>query len=149
MRAQEETGGAFDQSAFDQRVTEAVADNVRRQAEAGIDVVNDGEVGKPSFQGYVNQRLSGFEPRPPQGSVARRGPVDPDGRDAREFPDYYDYVLAHSPFENTIRMAPRVCVGPIRYVGQARVQRDIANLKSAMAQPTPSEGFLPSTSPSP
>jgi 5-methyltetrahydropteroyltriglutamate--homocysteine methyltransferase len=145
MRAQE-AGGAFDQSAFDQRVAEAVADNVRRQAEAGIDVVNDGEVGKPSFQGYVNQRLSGFEARPAQGSV-RRGPVDPNGRDAQQFPDYYDYVLAHSPFENTIRMAPRVCVAPVRYVGQARIERDIANLKSAMAKHNVVEGFLPSTSP--
>ncbi|MBV9602981.1 MAG: cobalamin-independent methionine synthase II family protein [Chloroflexi bacterium] len=149
MRAQEAgPPQAFDQSAFDQRVAEAVADNVRRQAEARIDVVNDGEVGKPSFAAYVNQRLSGFEPRPRQGAV-RRGPIDPNGRDARQFPDYYEYVLAHSPFENVIRMAPRVCVGPLRYVGQALVQRDIANLKSAMASHNFVEGFLPSTSPVP
>jgi hypothetical protein len=77
----------------------------------------------------------------------RRGPIDPDGRDARKFPDYYQYVLAHSPFENVIRMSPRVCVGPIQYVGQALVQRDIANLKSAMARHQFVEGFLPSTSP--
>ena len=72
MRARE-TGDAFDQPAFERRITEAVADNVRRQAEAGLDVVNDGEVGKPSFNAYVHQRLSGFDARPSQGSV-RRGP---------------------------------------------------------------------------
>ncbi|HEY2594313.1 MAG TPA: cobalamin-independent methionine synthase II family protein [Chloroflexota bacterium] len=145
MRARE-AGGAFDAAAFDQRITQAVAENVDREAQAGLDVVNDGEVGKPSFTAYVNQRLSGFEARPAQGSV-RRGPIDPDGRDARQFPDYYQYVLAHSPFENVIRMSPRVCVGPIQYVGQALVQRDIANLKSAMARHQFVEGFLPSTSP--
>ena len=56
--------------------------------EAGVDVVNDGEVGKPSFSAYVHQRLSGFEPRPADGNV-RRGPIDPNGRDAQLFPDYY------------------------------------------------------------
>jgi 5-methyltetrahydropteroyltriglutamate--homocysteine methyltransferase len=145
MRARE-TGDVFDQRAFEQRITAAVADNVRRQAEAGLDVVNDGEVGKPSFNAYVHQRLSGFEARAAQGSV-RRGPIDPNGRDAQQFPDYYAYVLAHSPFENVIRMAPRVCVGPVRYVGQSLVQRDITNLKSAMAGLKIVEGFLPSASP--
>ncbi|MBV9583235.1 MAG: cobalamin-independent methionine synthase II family protein [Chloroflexi bacterium] len=147
MRAQESgSNGTFDQSAFDTRITAAVADNVRHQSEVGLDVINDGEVGKPSFSAYVNQRLSGFEPRSRPDSV-RRGPIDPNGRDAHQFPDYYEYVLAHSPFENVIRMAPRVCVAPLRYVGQALVQRDIANLKSAMAGYHFVEGFLPSTSP--
>ncbi len=45
------------------------------------------------------------------------------------FPDYYDYVLAHSPFENAIRLAPQVCVGPIQYIGQALVERDIAEFE--------------------
>src|SRR5262249_18352068 len=103
--------------------------------------------GKPSFRGYVNQRLGGFEARPVEGGAPRGGPIDPDGRDARQFPDYYEYVLAHSPFENAIRLAPQVCVGPIRYVGQALVEGDIANLKSAMAHHQFVEGFLPSTSP--
>jgi len=146
MRARE-SGGALDAAAFERRITNAVAENVDREAQAGLDVVNDGEVGKPSFRGYVNQRLSGFEARQPAGDAQRGGPIDPDGRDARQFPDYYAYVLAHSPFENAIRLAPQVCVGPIQYVGQALVERDIANLKSAMARHQFVEGFLPSTSP--
>jgi 5-methyltetrahydropteroyltriglutamate--homocysteine methyltransferase len=149
MRAHE-AGRAVDQTAFEQRVREAVADNVRRQVEAGLDVVNDGEVGKPSFNAYVVERLSGFQPRPrPVHTEQTVGPVDPEGRDAQDFPDYYDYVLTHSPFENTIRMAPRVCVGPIRYVGQQLVQRDIANLKAALANLPVVEAFLPSASPIP
>jgi 5-methyltetrahydropteroyltriglutamate--homocysteine methyltransferase len=149
MRARE-TIGTFDQPAFEARVKEAVAENVRRQVAAGIDIVNDGEVGKPSFQAYVLERLTGFEVRPlPEGAPRPTGPIDPNGRDAQQFPDYYEYVLAHSPFENTIRMAPRVCVGPLRYVGQELVQRDIANLKAATAGLNVADAFLPSVSPIP
>jgi 5-methyltetrahydropteroyltriglutamate--homocysteine methyltransferase len=146
MRAQESAADAFDEADFEQRVAEAVAENVRHQAEAGLDVVNDGEVGKPSFMGYIHRRLTGFESRPSHDRPGR-GAVDPNGRDARQFPDYYEYFLSHSPFENVIRMSRRVCVGPVRYVGQTLVQRDIANLKSAMAGLNVVEGFLPSTSP--
>lgn len=149
MRARE-LGQPFDQATFEQRLKVAVAENVRKQAEAGIDIVNDGEVGKPSFSAYVMERLSGFEARPlPPVAPHPSGPIDPNGRDAKQFPDYYEYVLAHSPFENTIRMAPRVCVGPLRYVGQELVKRDIANLKAAMAEVDVVEGFLPSASPIP
>jgi 5-methyltetrahydropteroyltriglutamate--homocysteine methyltransferase len=149
MREQAGGGGSAD-AAFDQRVRDAVADNVRQQVDAGIDVVNDGEVGKPSFANYVFARLGGFEARPaPTGAAANRGPVDPDGRDAQEFPDYYAYVLAHSPFEHTIRVAPRACIGPITYVGQALVQRDIANLRAALADRPATDAFLPAASPVP
>jgi 5-methyltetrahydropteroyltriglutamate--homocysteine methyltransferase len=149
MRSRE-SGTPPDKPEFEQRVQEAVAENVRRQAEAGIDIVNDGEVGKPSFNAYVLERLSGFEVRLPSGGVPRStGPIDPNGRDAQLFPDYYEYVLAHSAFENTIRMAPRVCVGPVRYVGHQLVQRDIANLEAARAGLDVVEAFLPSASPLP
>src|SRR5579872_6827649 len=147
MRARE-SGQAFDQAAFEARVREAVADNVRREVEAGLDVVNDGEVGKPSFGGYVAERLGGFETRPAAQAGGRRlGPIHLDGRDAQQFPDYYAYVVSHSPFENTIRMAPRVCVAPLSYTGQALVQRDIANLKAALSDKQVAEAFLPSASP--
>jgi 5-methyltetrahydropteroyltriglutamate--homocysteine methyltransferase len=56
-------------------------------------------------------------------------------------------VLEHNPFLKTIRMAPRVCVAPIRYVGQKQLQRDIANLKKAMAAAGADEGFLPASAP--
>jgi 5-methyltetrahydropteroyltriglutamate--homocysteine methyltransferase len=147
---EKESGTPFDSAAFERRVCEAVEDNVRRQVAAGISVVNDGEVAKPSFASYVLERLSGFETRPSsEAGSSRRGPYHPGGRDAQQFPDYYAYVLAHSPFENTIRMAPRVCVGPVRYIGRQLVERDIANLKSALSHVQTDEAFLPSTSPVP
>lgn len=149
LRARE-SGRSIDSAAFEARLREAVGENVRHQADAGIDVVNDGEVGKPGFNTYILERLSGLEVRPPTGDGAPSlGPVDPHGRDAQEFPDYYAYVLAHSPFENTIRMAPRVCVGPVRYIGHELVRRDIANLKAALGDVQVAEAFLPSVSPLP
>jgi 5-methyltetrahydropteroyltriglutamate--homocysteine methyltransferase len=147
MRARE-SGHTGDQALFDQQVKEAVTDNVRKQAAADIAIVNDGECGKPSFNAYVLERLSGFEPRvPPGGLPASSGPIDRNGRDARMFPDYYAWVLDHNPFENVIRMAPRVCVAPITYVGQSQVERDIANLKAAAAGLPIEELFMPASSP--
>ncbi|HXR85669.1 MAG TPA: hypothetical protein VN728_01805, partial [Stellaceae bacterium] len=63
------------------------------------------------------------------------------------FPDFYKGVLENNPFLHTIRIAPRVCVAPIRYVGQEKLQRDIRNLKSAMAAAGADEGFMPSLAP--
>ena len=83
LRARE-NGDLFDRSAFELRLGDAVAENVRRQAQVGIDVVNDGEVGKPSFQAYVMERLSGFEAKPlPDGAQPATGPIDPNGKIGR------------------------------------------------------------------
>jgi len=80
--------------------------------------VTDGECSKPSFQHYIAERLDGFEARMPVGGLpVPTGPMGVGGRDAKLFPDYYRNVLENNPFKHTIRMAPRVCIGPIRYVG--------------------------------
>jgi 5-methyltetrahydropteroyltriglutamate--homocysteine methyltransferase len=121
---------------------------VRKQVEAGIDIVTDGEMSKPSFLQYLAERMDGFEPRVPK-SEAPPGPVDPNGRDARMFPDYYRWMLEHSPFANTIRVTPRVCVAPVKYVGRRFLERDIANLKRAMAAAGATEAFMPAASPIP
>lgn len=147
MRAKE-AGQPFDSVAYEAALTRHVADIVRKQVEAGIDVVTDGECSKPSFQGYVGERLDGFEARVPAGGMpVPTGPIGIDGRDATMFPDFYRGVLENNPFRHTIRVAPRVCVGPIRYIGQEKLQRDIRNLKSAMAAAGADEGFMPSMSP--
>jgi 5-methyltetrahydropteroyltriglutamate--homocysteine methyltransferase len=86
---------------------------------------------------------------PPGGLPVPTGPMGPDGRDAQMFPDFYKNVLEHNPFINTIRIAPRVCVGPIRYVGHRQLRRDIDNLKSAMAAAGATDGFLPAAAPIP
>jgi 5-methyltetrahydropteroyltriglutamate--homocysteine methyltransferase len=144
------SGRPYDAEAYEALLTRHVADIVRRQVEAGIDVVNDGECSKPSFQHYLAERLEGFEPRvPPGGLGVPTGPIGLDGEDARMFPDFYASVLKHNPFADVIRVAPRVCVGPIRYVGQEKIRRDIANLKRAMAAAGAEEGFLPASVPVP
>ena len=142
------TGQAYDSRAYEAALTRNVAEIVKKQVEAGIDVVTDGECSKPSFQHYVAERLEGFEPRMPAGGLpVPTGPMGVGGRDAQMFPDFYEGVLENNPFKHTIRMAPRVCVGSIRYVGQEKLQRDIRNLKSAMAAAGADEGFMPSLAP--
>jgi 5-methyltetrahydropteroyltriglutamate--homocysteine methyltransferase len=140
----------YDADAFHAALRPAVKDVVRKQVEAGIDVVNDGECSKPSFNNYLAERLGGFEARmPPGGLPVPTGPIGIDGRDATMFPDFYKNVLENNPFANTIRLPPRVCVGPIRYIGQEKIRRDIANLKAAMTASGADEGFLPAAAPIP
>jgi 5-methyltetrahydropteroyltriglutamate--homocysteine methyltransferase len=142
------TGQTYDGRAYEAALGKHVAEIVSKQVEAGIDVVTDGECSKPGFQHYVAERLEGFEARmPPGGLPVPTGPMGVGGRDAQMFPDFYRNVLENNPFKHTIRMAPRVCVGPIRYVGQAKLQRDIQNLKTAMAAVQADEGFMPSFAP--
>jgi 5-methyltetrahydropteroyltriglutamate--homocysteine methyltransferase len=143
-------GSRVDSKAFEAALTVNVAEIVRKQVQAGIDVVNDGECSKVSFNNYVAERLAGFEGRvPPGGLAAPTGPIGIGGRDFLQFRDYYEGVLQHNPFANVIRIPPQVCVGPVSYVGQAQVARDIDNLKRAMAAAGAEEGFLPALSPIP
>jgi 5-methyltetrahydropteroyltriglutamate--homocysteine methyltransferase len=141
-------GQSVDEKAYEAALTKNIAQIVKSQVEAGIDTVTDGECSKPSFQHYVAERLDGFEARMPAGGLpVPTGPMGVGGRDAQLFPDFYKGVLEHNPFVHTIRIAPRVCVGPIRYVGQAKLQRDIRNLKNAMEAARADEGFMPSLAP--
>ena len=142
-------GGSVDEAAYEKALARNVREIVRKQVEAGIDIVSDGECSKPSFMAYRAERIGGFEPRIPNGGMPAPGPVDPNGRDATLFPDYYRNVQEHSPFANTVRVAPRVCVAPIRYIGHKFLQRDLANLRQAMAEAGAEEGFMPSSSPIP
>ena len=128
------------------RQVEAV---VRRQVEAGIDVVTDGEMSKASFRSYIAERIAGFEARPPKGGTPVPSPIDFNGRDASMFADYYRTVREHNPFEHAVRVAPHVCVGPMKYVGRKFLERDIANLKRAMAAAGAREAFMPAASPLP
>lgn len=145
MRARA-SGGPYDPRAYDAALKKHVAAIVKRQVEAGIDVVNDGECGKTSFMNYVAERLGGFQGR---GVPSATGPINAEGRDAKRFPDYYEQVLKHNPFAHIVPVPPQVCVGNISYVGQEELRRDIANLKSAMAAAGAREGFLPASSPIP
>ena len=145
IRAHFTTGRPMDEALLARQV-EGI---VRRQVQAGIDIVTDGEMSKPGFFAYLAERMGGFAPREPKAQGRVVGPMDLDGRDAGMFPDYYQQFLVHSPFANTIRVAPRACVAKVEYVGRKFVERDIANLKRAMAAAGAAEGFMPSASPLP
>jgi 5-methyltetrahydropteroyltriglutamate--homocysteine methyltransferase len=142
-------GRRLDETAYEKALTRNVHDIVRKQVEAGIDVVSDGECSKPSFMAYRAERIGGFEPRVPKSGMPAPGPLDPNGRDATMFADYYRGVQEHSPFAHTVRVAPQVCVGPIKYIGQKFLERDLTNLRQAMAAGGAEEAFMPSSSPIP
>jgi 5-methyltetrahydropteroyltriglutamate--homocysteine methyltransferase len=131
----------FDLQAYDHCLTRSVADVVRRQAEAGIDVISDGEFGKSiSWSQYVLERLSGFKRRPvkPGGNPFQRG------ADRERFAEFYAELDAH---EEVATRTDSVCVGPINYIGQAELQRDIENFKAALKGVKVEEAFLPVAAP--
>ena len=131
----------FDLQTYDHCLTRSVADVVRRQAEAGIDVISDGEFGKSiSWSQYVLERLSGFERRAvkPGGNPFQRG------ADRERFAEFYAELDAH---EEVATRTDSVCVGPINYTGQAELQRDIENFKAALKGVNVEETFLPVAAP--
>jgi 5-methyltetrahydropteroyltriglutamate--homocysteine methyltransferase len=132
-------GEPYDENALHEAMQRSVRAVVRRQAEAGLDVIDDGEFGKPGFMHYVNQRLSGFEP-------VREAVPSPfaASRDYRDFPEYYAAQPA-SPAKKAPHMA---CTGPVSYTGHALLAADIANLKAALAAVQVEEAFMPAVSPS-
>jgi 5-methyltetrahydropteroyltriglutamate--homocysteine methyltransferase len=152
VRAQFEKTGRPDPRGtqeYEDNLRQSVFDIVDIQAKAGLDTVGDGECSKPSFRGYLSQRLAGFEPRIPADGIPVPGPVTANSADAKLFPDYYEGVKKNNPFANTIRVAPRVCIEKIEYVGHADLARDIKNLQDAMAQHQCDEGFMPAAGPIP
>ena len=134
VRAKEE-GKPIDEKAHAARLREAVADVVRKQFDLGIDIVDDGEYGKPSFVSYVNERLGGFEF---DREAPRQSPWA-DSREAKSFPEFYGdgHVAA--------RQNHMLCTAPVTYRGMAQLKIDIDNLKAALdgAQ----DAFMPAISP--
>jgi 5-methyltetrahydropteroyltriglutamate--homocysteine methyltransferase len=120
--------------ADDDTIRQAVAETVRKQVQAGIDVVSDGEVSKPSYSTYVTDRLTGFEE---QDAETRELPW------AREFPEYFTRLAG----QLKRAMTNPVCVGPVAYRDHTSVQRDIANLKEAISGTGAVEGFMTAASP--
>jgi 5-methyltetrahydropteroyltriglutamate--homocysteine methyltransferase len=130
----------YDPIALDARLRSAVAEVVRRQAECGIDCVNDGELSKTNFTDYVRWRIAGYEARPTSNS--RRLSIT--ARDERKFAGYFAANPRNRP--GGPATVP-VCVSDLRYVGQADVARDLANFKAALAGANVAGGFLPANTP--
>lgn len=129
-----ERGEEFDQREFDRVMRTAVSETVRLQVEAGIDIVSDGETSKISYATYVKDRYTGFE-----GDSPRNAPAD-----LKMFPGFLKR-LADSG--GTAQYSRPQCVGPIESRGQGELEKDIENLKSAMAEHGAGEGFMNAASP--
>jgi len=135
-------GKPYDEKAYRTCLTDSVAAVVERQAQAGIDVISDGEFGKSiSWSQYVLERLSGFERRPIKNEAAN--PFKR-GADRTHFPEFYAELDAH---DGVVTSIDAVCVGPIKYTGQAELQRDIDNFKAALKGVKVEEAFLPVAAP--
>ncbi len=129
-----EAGERGDRAAFDARVRAAVAEAVRRQTEAGIDVVNDGEQGKPGYATYIKDRVTGF------GGQSRVTTV---WAEARDFPEYWERRTG-----NTRSSFPRPCCdGPITWKDFPAVARDIEQLGSAVNGSGAADVFMSAASP--
>jgi len=163
-------GEKFDQAAFDRELKDAVADVVRHQKDAGVDLINDGELGHTmgwaydygSWWSYVVKRLSGVEvtntglwmttlaahtkaPLAPKDFIVGNWP---ERRDMTKFQEAYmdphsgcglpeQFMTNHSPLVK----------GPIKYIGQEAIKRDIDNLKAGLKAAGVKEGWMNSIAP--
>ena len=125
---------AYEQSAFDECMASSCAETVRRQVEAGIDIVSDGETSKISYATYVKDRYTGFS-----GDSPRNAPGD-----LKLFPGFLKRLADDG---GTPQYARPMCTGPVTSKGQDELNMDIANLKSAMAQHGATRGFMNAASP--
>jgi 5-methyltetrahydropteroyltriglutamate--homocysteine methyltransferase len=119
------------------RIRQAVADVVRKQAEIGIDIADDGEYSKPSFITYVRDRLEGINPI--EGVRASNWDKS---RDGLAFPDFYRKQMVAGTRQPNFGVT-----GPISYKGHALLKADLDNLKAALAATDIKEAFVPSISP--
>src|SRR5581483_1665998 len=141
-----DAGERTDEQAYQKCLKDSVAEVVRLQAQAGIDVVDDGEFGKStSWSLYILKRLSGFESRPFKpgaDSFAR-------GADRTLFKDFYDELEGGTDRTwSKVTRTDAICVAPVKYIGLDELNRDIANLKAALAGVKVEEAFLPVAAPS-
>jgi 5-methyltetrahydropteroyltriglutamate--homocysteine methyltransferase len=145
------SGQPLDEAQLAARVAEAVSAVVRQQAEVGLDVISDGEMGKTSFLAYAEERLTGFVPMTvnaadvPSSNVgsswARRLDTR---REWRAFREYYEEYL---PRAMPPAAPPSVCQGPIAYQGGALLQRELATFKAALEGINVGEAFVPAIAP--
>jgi 5-methyltetrahydropteroyltriglutamate--homocysteine methyltransferase len=134
-------GKPYDRAALATRARQSVAEVVQKQIECGVDIVNDGELGKSNFSRYTRERLSGFVKRP---ATPDFKPTSIFGRDLAEFPDYFN-----RGGRTSIGHHARVfyCVEPLKYVGHDEVKSDIDNLNAALQGKEVEESFLPAVAP--
>ena len=126
-----DAGTLSDGAAFEARVRRATKDIVTQQADAGVDIVNDGEQGKVGYSTYVRQRLTGFG-----GQSTLRGRSD-----------WADFPEAAARAEQRSTVARPACNGPIEWKDRAAVDKDTANLRAALDGAQVTEAFMTAASP--
>jgi 5-methyltetrahydropteroyltriglutamate--homocysteine methyltransferase len=126
-----DTGSVPDPAAFEARVRQAVADIVRAQRDAGVDIVNDGEQGKVGYSTYVRHRLTGFGGRSIPGLRA----------------DWADFPKAAARGERRSTVERPACDGPIEWKDRTAVGKDVANLRAAVTATPPTDAFMTAASP--
>jgi 5-methyltetrahydropteroyltriglutamate--homocysteine methyltransferase len=131
-------GKAVDEAAYAQRLRNAVRDTVRQQVGAGLDIVSDGEMGKPGFAHYIADRLTGFQ------GAATPQPFAP--RDVADFPEIARRLFTENGSEQARPPLPRND-GPIAYVGWDRLAAELDDFAAALANQPVAEAFLPAVSP--
>lgn len=135
-------GDPVDDATYEKRLSDAVAEIVRKQAESDVDIVTDGEMSKAGFFVYARERLAGFEPRTDQKYDLYR-------QEREAFPEYYEEYFARAMLGgNVAPVVPLYCVGPVSYVGEAELKRDLDNLRAAVDTVDCAGAFVPSTAPS-
>jgi 5-methyltetrahydropteroyltriglutamate--homocysteine methyltransferase len=134
LLVKKDQGEPYDKAELERETTEAVAAIVRRQAEAGVDIVDDGEMSKPGYSTYIADRLSGFAGHEPAKPRLDTGP----------HPNF-SAAIGRMTGDNIARRA--VCVGPIAWRDREPLHQDIANLKAAVAGVGVADVFMTSASP--
>jgi len=129
-----ERGEAFDQDTFDATMSKAVDETVARQVNSGVDIVSDGETSKISYATYVKDRYTGFG-----GDSPRNAPGD-----LKQFPGFLKRLAEEG---GTPQYARPMCVGEVKSKGQGELEKDISNLKAAMAKHGVEHGFMNAASP--
>ncbi len=134
MMTAAESGGGANAKEVQTRIRSAVAEVVRKQVQAGVDIVNDGETSKPSYSTYVKDRLTGFNGEADVMAIA----------DLADYPEYGERFARQGVLDILKRPA---CTGPITYKNLDAVNQDIADLKAAITESKPAEAFLTAASP--
>jgi len=124
----------YDQAQFDACMTAAVSATVKKQVDAGIDIVSDGETSKISYATYVKDRYTGFS-----GDSPRNAPAD-----LKMFPGFLKRLADDG---GTPQYARPMCTGEVKSKGQGELQKDIDNLNAAIKEHGATRGFMNAASP--
>jgi 5-methyltetrahydropteroyltriglutamate--homocysteine methyltransferase len=144
MLEPKERGTAVDEAALEARIAEAVDEAVRRQVEAGIDSVCDGESSKLSYTFYVRHRLAGVGAAP----RAAGRPQSAQHADLIDHPDLVEMMARKTAALSWFAMAAApACTGPVAYADRRPLERDLKNLRAAVAAHGAAEAFMNAASP--